>query len=66
MRTRNICITVEEELLNSIDNICKDFSSQKKVKYTRSQFFTEASLFLIAMSQAHTKKTDSEKTKEEN
>lgn len=53
MKGKIISITIDEELLESIDNICKDYTSQKKSRYTRSQFFTDATLFLIAYSQEH-------------
>ena len=43
---------MEEELLKSIDKICEDYSKANKFKYTRSQFVTDACLFLIGSAQA--------------
>lgn len=47
---KTISITIEEGLLEAIDSICEEYSKQKKSNYSRSQFFTEASLFLMAYS----------------
>lgn len=64
MTNKVISISIEEDLLSSIDKICEEYSRIKKIKYTRSQFFTESALFLMAMSQKHSE--ENKENKEEN
>ena len=65
MKTKVISINIEENLLSAIDKICEEYSRVKKIKYTRSQFFTESAMFLMAMSQEHSEENKKE-NKEEN
>ena len=64
MKTKVVSINIEETLLQAIDKVCEEYSRVKKVKYTRSQFFTESALFLMACSQKHSE--ENKENKEEN
>lgn len=55
MEVKNVSITMEKELVESIDKICEQYSQEKKTRYTRSQFITEACLFLMAYSKLQAK-----------
>ena len=55
MEVKNVSITMEKELVESIDKICEQYSQEKKTRYTRSQFITEACLFLMAYSNLQAK-----------
>ena len=49
-RYKAISITIDQELVNTIDAICEANSSAKRKNYSRSEFITEAVLFLLNMS----------------
>ena len=66
MKRKTISITIEEELLEAIDNICNQYTNQKKTTYSRSQFFTDATLFLIAYSNGAKHSQENIDNKEEN
>ena len=64
-KRRIISISIDEELLSEVDNVCKAIEAEKKTKFSRSDFITEAIMFLIASSQAFVQNKNNKENKEE-
>ena len=59
-KRRIISISIDEELLSEVDTVCKAMEAEKKTKFSRSDFITNAIMFLIASSQQYVQKKEKE------